>query len=254
MKLVLGSQSKWRASVLRAAGFTFAQAAADIDEKAVVVGDGSRLLKGVVVFFFCTHFPTAVLSCITHYHSTRFLRPVAAHACNRSGQGCHAGSSFCVGERPHSSHHERFVGWLVHIFMVVISYHIGLKLPFADQVIAYRNTIREKPETEAQCREYLASYESEPACTVTAVVVTNAQTGEQVSGVDIARQWFKPIPGDVVSRVIAKGDIMHCAGGFMVDDPDFHPYLAGREGDEDSIMGMPVALMRALLARLHYTP
>ena len=70
---------------------------------------------------------------------------------------------------------------------------------------------------------------------------------------DIARQWFTPIPADVVSKVIAKGDILHCAGGFMVDDPDFHPYLAKREGDEDSIMGMPVALMRSLLQRLNYT-
>ncbi len=130
----------------------------------------------------------------------------------------------------------------------------------ADQVVAFRGQIREKPECEAECRMYLKSYEDEPACTVTAVVITNTATGKQVSGVDIAKQWFLPIPDDIVSRVLSKGDIMYCSGGFMVcfvcvcalhpqiDDPDFAPYLARREGSEDSIIGMPLELTSRLLA------
>ncbi len=37
----------------------------------------------------------------------------------------------------------------------------------------------------------------------------------------------------VIAAVIAKGDIMYCCGGFMVDDPDFAPYLAARTGSVD---------------------
>jgi hypothetical protein len=48
-----------------------------------------------------------------------------------------------------------------------------------------------------QARAYLKSYETAPACTVSGVVVTDVATGRQVEGVDVARQWFKPIPEEV---------------------------------------------------------
>jgi predicted house-cleaning NTP pyrophosphatase (Maf/HAM1 superfamily) len=56
-----------------------------------------------------------------------------------------------------------------------------------DQVVHYNNKIREKPETAEECRAYLKSYESGPACTVAGVVVTNTKTGKQASGFDIAK-------------------------------------------------------------------
>lgn len=84
---------------------------------------------------------------------------------------------------------------------------------------------------------------------VTSVVVTNTATGHRVQGTDIARQHFHPIPEDVVTQLIAKGDVMYCCGGFMIDDPLLAPYLGEREGAEDSIIGMPLALLRDLIAQ-----
>ena len=114
-------------------------------------------------------------------------------------------------------------------------------------MVAFEGTIREKPETPEQCHTYMKSYVDRPACTVTAVVVTHVQSGQRVSGVDIAKQWFKPVPAEVLDALIAKGDVMHCCGGFMVDDPLLAPYLDRREGDEDSIIGMPLTLTLKLL-------
>ena len=51
-----------------------------------------------------------------------------------------------------------------------------------------------------------------------------------------------------MTQVIAKGDIMHCCGGFMVDEPLFLPYLSTRVGAEDSIIGMPLELTVRLLS------
>jgi septum formation protein len=64
------------------------------------------------------------------------------------------------------------------------------------------------------------------------------------------RQWFKPIPKDVVDELIEKGDVMWCCGGFVVDDPLIMPYLDKREGDEDSIIGLPMRLTRQLIAEV----
>lgn len=118
-----------------------------------------------------------------------------------------------------------------------------------DQVIHYQNTIREKPESSQQCREYLASYEKYPAVTVCGVVALNTRTGKMEKGYDIAKQHFKHIPPNIVDQLIAKGDIMHCAGGFMIDDPLIRPYLGEREGTEESIIGMPMHLVKELIAK-----
>ena len=135
-------------------------------------------------------------------------------------------------------------------FVNSCDFELVLTASLVDQVVAYRGTIREKPETEEDCRTYLKSYETEPACTVTAVVVSNSTTGKRVFGVDVARQWFTAIPEDVVAAVIAKGEIMQCAGGFMIDDAAFAAYLGAREGSEDSIIGMPLALTMALVQQV----
>ncbi|KAJ3296904.1 hypothetical protein HK104_001055 [Borealophlyctis nickersoniae] len=117
-----------------------------------------------------------------------------------------------------------------------------------DQVVAWMGGVREKPVDEQECREYLKSYATQPAETHSAIVVTNTKTGKRVEGVDIARQHFSPIPEHIIDELIAKGDVMHCCGGFMIDDPLLEPYLKYREGDEDSIIGMPIQLLKKLLA------
>ena len=63
----------------------------------------------------------------------------------------------------------------------------------------------------------------------------------------MAKQWFHPVPDEIVDQVIEKGDIMYCAGGFMIDEPLLFPYLAQREGDEEAILGLSSALLVKLL-------
>lgn len=96
-------------------------------------------------------------------------------------------------------------------------------------------------------RAYLRSYVDTPATTVTAVVVTNCLNGAQESAVDIAEQRFMPIPDVVADEVIAKGDIMWCCGGFMIDEPLLAPYIGERVGTEDSIIGLPLEVTLRLL-------
>ena len=120
-----------------------------------------------------------------------------------------------------------------------------------DQVINYQGTIREKPQSHDECRSYMKTYSAGwPAETVSGIRVVNTANGKSSDDVDIARQYFKPIPDEIVDALLRKGDIMHCAGGFMIDDPLLEPYLDRREGDEDSIMGMPMKLLAKLIAQV----
>lgn len=133
-----------------------------------------------------------------------------------------------------------------------------------DQVVVCHGHIREKPESVEQCRQFLQSYSVNPLQTVTAIVVTiidhppsDWESGQElppprkVDGVDIATQHFRDIPDPVVDQLIAKGEVMQCAGGITVEDPLLEPYLLHRDGTLDSIMGLPVDLLRKLLHKTH---
>jgi len=120
----------------------------------------------------------------------------------------------------------------------------------ADQVVSYRGTIREKPTSQEQCREFLKSYADEPAVTVSSLVVTNTATGRQavvrstqrvevtmgvslvspllfglhavgvggaVQGTDIAKQHFLPLPVHVIDQLVADPLMMSTAGAFRIE-------------------------------------
>ncbi|KAI8902153.1 inosine triphosphate pyrophosphatase-like protein [Globomyces pollinis-pini] len=120
----------------------------------------------------------------------------------------------------------------------------------ADQVVVYNGKVREKPIDKDECRRYLQSYAIAPAETYSSLVVTNTKTGQQAQGVDIAKQFFHEIPNDIIDALIAKGDVMHSCGGFVVEDELLIPYLGEREGDEDSIRGMPLKLLSNLIEQV----
>lgn len=119
----------------------------------------------------------------------------------------------------------------------------------SDQVAYHSGRVREKPRDAAQCREWFPQYATAPgAQVVTAVVVTNTATGQRYAGVVHAAQQFLPVPPAVLDDVIARGDILQCCGGFMVDDPALLPFLAARTGTEDEIIGLPKRLLARLLS------
>ena len=118
----------------------------------------------------------------------------------------------------------------------------------SDQVVVCEGKIREKPENEQQCREFLRSYSSGAAAEcVNGVVVTNTKTREQFSGVARAQQFFKTITDDDATRLIAQGDCMWCCGGFVIEE--MAALLDRREGEEECIRGMPKTLTLELLTK-----
>jgi septum formation protein len=191
MKLVLGSSSIFRQSILKNHGFVFDTASPDIDEKNL----------GLV------------------------------HRRNNDA--------------------EKLTLELAHKKADELQEKVGEAfLVCSDQVIVHEGKIREKPETEEQCREYLRSYANSPGISVTAVVVVNTKTKQRVGAVDVAKQYFETIPEHIIESAIKEGKVMKSAGGFMIENPLFQPYLRERIGDATSIMGLPVQLMKELIKQV----
>ncbi|PIT88071.1 MAG: hypothetical protein COU29_03595 [Candidatus Magasanikbacteria bacterium CG10_big_fil_rev_8_21_14_0_10_36_32] len=110
--------------------------------------------------------------------------------------------------------------------------------------------LREKPENEAQAREYLSRAVEYPLETVTAVVITNTVTGKQEEGIDVAKVYFLDIPEETIEKLIKEGHIFHQAGGFSIDDPLVRDFVKQIEGEPESIIGLPKKLTERLIGEV----
>jgi septum formation protein len=121
----------------------------------------------------------------------------------------------------------------------------------SDQVVTCAGKILEKPENEAEFREFIRLYnEGHPAETVTAVVVTDTENGRQASGTDIAKIWTRVIPEEIVAKLIKEGEIYYCSGGIDTDDILMRPFIEKIEGEIESIIGLPRKLTEKLLEEI----
>ena len=186
MKIILGSQSKWRRELLARMGYQFDVMTPDIDEKAIRDDDAWNLTLRLA------HAKAdALLPCL----------------------------------------------------------HLGLLIT-SDQVVVCDGEILEKPRDSGEARRYLEKYGKFPAETVTAVVVTNTVTRKRTEGIDVARVVFRPIPADVIDRLIEAGEILHHAGAFSLEDPLLEDYVERVDGEPESIMGLPREMMERLLGEV----
>jgi septum formation protein len=117
----------------------------------------------------------------------------------------------------------------------------------SDQVVVFDSEIREKPKDEAEARQWIMEAHLHPAETWTGVHAINTEGGRVASGLDVAKVWFKPIPKEMADRLLAKDYWRYSSGGFDVEDELVKEYVDRREGDVDSVMGLPLQLTRRLI-------
>jgi predicted house-cleaning NTP pyrophosphatase (Maf/HAM1 superfamily) len=55
---------------------------------------------------------------------------------------------------------------------------------------------------------------------------------------------------DVIHELIEKEATMRVAGGFTIDDPLLRKYVDHIEGDEDSVLGLPLKLTEDLIQQV----
>lgn len=118
----------------------------------------------------------------------------------------------------------------------------------SDQVAVSDGEILHKPRTTSEATHRLQRYADFPPMTYTAVVVTETTTRRQVANLDRACVVFKRIPKRAIDAAIERGTIMQACGAFDIDDPDLAPYIRAINGDRTSVLGLPIPMLKALLA------
>ncbi|XP_028760390.1 7-methyl-GTP pyrophosphatase isoform X2 [Neltuma alba] len=72
----------------------------------------------------------------------------------------------------------------------------------ADTVVVYQGTIREKPTSKEQAREYIKGYSGGNAAVVGSVLITNLKTGKRCGGWESAEVYFLEIPDEIIDAVV----------------------------------------------------
>ena len=126
----------------------------------------------------------------------------------------------------------------------------GTLLLAGDQVVVYEGRIREKPADAAEAEAFIRSYATAPCQTVGSVVVVDPKTGRRAEGVDTTSVCFSAIPDEVIAQLVDEGEVLHCAGGLMIEHPLVQPYIVSVDGSIDSVMGLSKALVQKLVAEV----
>eukprot|EP00607_Mallomonas_marina_P010892 CAMPEP_0182421192 /NCGR_PEP_ID=MMETSP1167-20130531/6455_1 /TAXON_ID=2988 /ORGANISM="Mallomonas Sp, Strain CCMP3275" /LENGTH=289 /DNA_ID=CAMNT_0024598065 /DNA_START=134 /DNA_END=1003 /DNA_ORIENTATION=+ len=118
----------------------------------------------------------------------------------------------------------------------------------SDQIVLFKQEIREKPQIEEEAREFLSSYSNDTVSTVTAVTATHLPSGRQSSDVNIASVSFKLIPEETVETVLATAEVYSSAGALVIENEVLRGFIQHIEGDIDSLRGLP---MRSTVRCIH---
>ncbi|CBI17516.3 hypothetical protein VitviT2T_005514 [Vitis vinifera] len=117
----------------------------------------------------------------------------------------------------------------------------------ADTVVEYKGTIREKPSSEEEAREFVKGYSGSHGGVVGSVLVTNLKTGTRKGGWERAEVYFYDIPDEVIDNMIEEGISLNVAGGLMLEHPLTLPFVESVVGSTDCVMGLPKALTESLI-------
>eukprot|EP00958_Prasinococcus_capsulatus_P018004 scaffold2075_cov444-Prasinococcus_capsulatus_cf.AAC.12 len=117
-----------------------------------------------------------------------------------------------------------------------------------DAVVVSQGRILEKPENEAEAREYIQGY-SNSSCSVDEPDDVVALVGARFGGVDVSTVYFGEIPDALVAEMIAEGEVFYCAGGLMVEHPKIVPLVKRIDGAQDGVMGLRQSLVATLLTQ-----
>jgi septum formation protein len=117
----------------------------------------------------------------------------------------------------------------------------------ADTLAALGDRSIGKPRDEEDARAILRSLSGTEHRVVTGVAVLRARAGREASGVAVTAVTMRPLTEDDVRGYVASGEAMGKAGAYAVQETGDR-FVASMRGDFDNVVGLPMRLVRELLA------
>ncbi|XP_047952611.1 7-methyl-GTP pyrophosphatase-like isoform X2 [Salvia hispanica] len=219
-EIILGSSSKARREILAEMGYDFTILSADIDEKSIRKEKPEDLVmalaeaKADAIMMKLDR--TAQVEDISR--PTLLITADTGHDCNGIA--------------------------MVRTSYLKLSLYLHL---IGIKVVVYQGTIREKPTSAEEARQFIRDYSGGSGEVVGSVVVTNLVTGSRKGGWESAEVYFLEIPDEVIDSLIEEGITFNVAGGLMLEHPLILPLVDTVVGTADCVMGLSKTLTEKLM-------
>lgn len=117
----------------------------------------------------------------------------------------------------------------------------------ADTVVALGDTVLGKPAGPEENLSFLRRMSGRDHVVITAVCLVKAETGELAVGHGLTRLRFRHLGEDEMRAYVESGDGLDKAGGYGIQGAA-GKFVEHMEGDFDNVMGLPISVVRSLLA------
>lgn len=122
--------------------------------------------------------------------------------------------------------------------------HGGIVLG-ADTVVVLRDRVLGKPKTKAEACGFLRLLSGKTHEVITGIAIVNAD--KTVVKSEVTRVTFREITERKITDYVATGSPMDKAGGYGIQDAEVMAFTESIDGDEDNVIGLPVALVEKTL-------
>ncbi|KAK9228119.1 hypothetical protein WN944_021067 [Citrus x changshan-huyou] len=232
IKIILGSSSMARKEILAEMGYEFTVVTAEIDEKSIrkdkpedlvmaLAEAKAEAIRSRLQSAGRLNPTTLLITADTVVNNVKFLNPL--------------GPISCITVLLENLHFSYLVP-AAAIAMLV-----------ACHVVVYKGSIREKPSSKEEAREFIKGYSGSHAEVVGSVLISNLKTGIRKGGWDRAEVYFHDIPDEVIDNLIEEGITFNVAGGLMLEHPLTLPFVEAVVGATDTVMGLSKALTEKLI-------
>ncbi|MCM3885805.1 nucleoside triphosphate pyrophosphatase [Frankia sp. R82] len=116
----------------------------------------------------------------------------------------------------------------------------------SDTVVELDGRILGKPESPEHALAMLRDLRGRTHRVVTAVIILNAATGTSHAGVATTTVTMRDVGDEELTAYIATGEPMDAAGAYTIQG-GAAPFVTHVDGDLDTVIGLPTALVRTLL-------
>lgn len=119
----------------------------------------------------------------------------------------------------------------------------------ADTLVVLDDEPLGKPSDEAEARAMLGRLSGREHRVMTGVALVDAATGSDVGGVETTVVRFRTLNADEIDAYVATGEPLDKAGAYGIQG-GAAAFVAELSGDHSNVVGLPLALVQALLAEL----
>lgn len=119
----------------------------------------------------------------------------------------------------------------------------------ADTLVALGSEIIGKPRDRAEAVEILSRLSGARQAVITGVCLVDAATGRSVTGSETTWVTMRKMSREQIQAYVGSGEADGKAGAYAIQETGDR-YVEKLEGDFDNVVGLPVGLVRRLLAEM----